>query len=265
MDLPDVIKEEIKQYFEHKARISNLELIEVCEEMKDHLLDIPSIKEKPTFDDVRRFIRENYNNKLMYHNEGMIDGLRSRRRSAGLVIKSVNGKILCVVNRNNKITLPSGKEGWNDLKNLKLTALREAGEELNIWLDEKDFIETNEYFEVQRGQHKVRFYIINGSFEETKIDTSYCRLGEVKKLKWLDPEKDKDKISFPNMDDLTNHLHRDDNLTSPNSNMTEEEIYKHYSKMESNEKDYKKRKQRILTENVYNDVLAKFTASADFI
>ena len=115
-----------------------------------HISDIPSptIKDHNSEEDILRYVYDNHlSNFKKFH--GQFWGWNTfkreyysacnERNSAGAIIRRVDGHILFAVDKKNRLTLPIGKIGGNDLHCLKLTALRETGEEANIWFSQDDF------------------------------------------------------------------------------------------------------------------------------
>ena len=262
---PDVIQKEIKRYFDDfKLRtINDLQLVDLCEEMYFYTKDIPQITEKYSLNDIMNFISYNYRKYLSKHHDKLtyfirnIKRVRDSRRIAGAVVTSTDGSVLFVVNRNDELVLPMGKEGGKDFGNLKLTALRELGEETNIWLTKEEFMATRNYFDYKPLYGKeIRFFIVPGSFSKENVDLSHSRLGEIKKLMWV--SQNELSSCFPSMKTLKTILSNGELKTTPRLNISEENAYNMYSQMQSNEKKRKEKKIRVLGKGNYSQKLKSF-------
>ena len=260
--VPDVIKDEIKSTFGTSSPIPSLKVVDILEEMKDHAKDLGF--SKCSFKDVLRHVFDLHKDMLLPESGNSWDlcysyfnGLRMKRKSAGVLIKSPDNCILFVKNRNNDYFFPAGKTSFDDCDNLKTTALRECGEESSIWFDENEFSQIKNYMVFRnKGQMNkpMRIYIVDQPVDKKRTAGHY-RLGEVKELVWLSEQQTREgKV----LDEVDIQRFFQKKLQSCTDNSDTKASWEVYKNCKENEKKYILRKIRILGENQYLDCVKKF-------
>ena len=165
----------------------------------DYIASINSREERNIFAQVYKYCYENFNkiftsvkadNFSDFHK--FISNHRKRSPVGGAILVNENKEFLCVINKRDEMNFPMGKQDFADEASLKITALRELGEEAGIWLTEEEFEKVDKYVEYRQrcgGKTKLyRLYVVEG-FCKDRVDISYTKRGEVTGLAWVQPQQ----------------------------------------------------------------------------
>ena len=266
--VPNILKKEISCYFDDlkACKISDLCLVDLCDELHWHSIDIQHIKVCP-FNNLLRFIFHNYSNKLCRnHNESSIvdniKDVKSLRNRAAAFITSAEGRVLFVVDKKNDLVLPMGKEAGKDLGNLKLTSLRELGEETNVWLKKDQFMNISRYFDATVFDYTVRIFKVAENVAENTIDIKHSRFGEIRNLKWVSESESKKLKCVPSVKYLKKIGL--ENKWKRTTNNSQNDDFKVYNKMQLDEEKWVAKKIQLLTKEVYNKKLEQFRGKSKY-
>ena len=249
--VPEEISKEIAELFASTANISYLRAIEVTAEMRYHIKDSVNLDKSCRFNDILHHIFKNYNQKLPKPSikrwkdfDREIENVKNNRSKAKICFKSPDNYVLFVEGwYTDNLKLPGGDINDCDANSLKVTALREAGEECNIWLKKKEFIGIKEYFQLtDRNFNSTRTYLCDNLFEKNNTE-NHVRLGEVKKLHWLDRNEIK-KRKLLSQFEIGCIFDRPSPSKILADNDDDEKCWTAYKGMENDEKEYIIRKKK---------------------
>ena len=195
------IRNKIDQFFhENQKHIPLLKIINFLEVVTyDYIASDESIKERNAFAEVYKYCYENFKTsfpcvKSNSHADFRRSILNHRKRlpAGGAILVNENIEFLCVVNNRREVNFPMGKQDFADAGSLKVTALRELGEEAGVWLSEEEFEMADRYVEYRqhcgRKTKVYHFYVIEG-FEKSRVDLGHTKRGEIAGLAWVKPGK----------------------------------------------------------------------------
>ena len=196
------LRNKIDQFFhENQKHIPLLKIINFLETVTyDYIASIQSIEERSAFAEVYKYCYENFRTSFPCVNANnhadfrrSILNYRKRLPAGGVILVNENIEFLCVVNNRDEVNFPMGKQDFADGGSLKVTALRELGEEAGVWLSEEEFKRADKYVEYRQYRHGRKtklyhFYVIE-AFEKSRVDLGHTKRGEVTGLVWVKPGK----------------------------------------------------------------------------
>ena len=202
-------------FHEHKAEkfLPLLKIINLLEIITfDYMSFDYSQEEGKIFKQVYKYCYENFytsftsvkahNFKVFYK---LISNYRKSLPVGGVILVNKEKEFLCVVNKHDEMNFPMGKQDFADEGSLKITALRELGEEAGIWLTEKEFEKYDKYIEYRcqyygRKTKRFQLYIIE-DFDKDRVDLNHTRRGEITGLVWVKPHQ---VVQVVNMENKSN-------------------------------------------------------------
>ena len=160
---------------------------------------------KPNYDKIEKlkkrayqYVYDNHKDMLPKNRFTCVQQFQSHLKSvkrklhvAGLILVNEDNKVLCVVNYNDQVNFPKGKEELCDGGKHHLTALREAAEEAGVHLTDEEFERSTRYIEIELVFYEdgepivqvTRLYILL-NFTRV-ISLQHKQPWEIKRVMWL--------------------------------------------------------------------------------
>ena len=150
--------------------------------------------------------------------------------------------------------VPCGKISDSDNEFLKNTALRETGEEANVWMSETEYKESNRYFT----HSNCRIYVIRKLFDKKEVP-SHVRFKEIRGSRWVNKIKFEEIIKLEAK--IMKSVFEGDLSELDEDRIDEDEAYEAYRTMKQSEDDYIDRKKKIIGVENYDKQIKLYEAS----
>lgn len=110
--------------------------------------------------------------------------VKKLRSISGICLTNNEGDLLCIINDNNQMNLPKGKEDFKDGNDRLVTAIRELSEEAGITLSEEQKENIVDCIDVLNFKKSVRLFFVD-DYPKEKVTLDYRQPGETLGLVWL--------------------------------------------------------------------------------